>query len=277
MCLLRTHGVDMIRIEKSTKRVKLILFDKIKISIQNNIYAYFVKIFTLPHMKGSAKCLENKKYDVIGVSRALEAKELFPKNILSVSDTVDFVINNKVSVSRIGDGEELANNILGRDCKFPELKLKLTEIMAKGSNSKCLVCVNNFNADKEDLSLYWRRHFLNYWVNAVPPTIFKTLDFDNLGQYGDAYAFLFYFNGANKEEISERKRYIEQIWKNRKVLFVVNKDSKVLKDNECFSNVMLKDYIYGPEYDAYSQYSEIYNQIRENYSTDWLYGYCSCL
>ena len=133
-------------------------------------------------------------------------KELFPKNIISIEDTINYVINNRVSVSRIGDGEELCGTILGRNCHFEELKDKLTFIMKKGSTSNCLVCVNNFNADSENLSLYWRRHFLNYWTNTVPPSVFKNLAFDLRGMYGDAYAFLFYFNGASKQQVEERKR-----------------------------------------------------------------------
>ncbi|MBQ8886252.1 MAG: DUF1792 domain-containing protein [Candidatus Gastranaerophilales bacterium] len=260
----------MFRVVKSDKRVKFVIFNKLKISLKYNFISYFASIFTPPYRKSSAKRLESKKYDLIEVCRTLKMKEIFPKNILSIEDTISYVINNKASVSRIGDGEELGGNILGRDCHFPELKDKLTKIMKNGSNKNCLVCVNNFNADKEDLSLYWRRHFLNYWTNVVPPSVLQTLEFDNVGVYGDAYAFLFYFNGATSAEIKKRKRYIEQIWNNRKVLFVVNRDSKIVKDNECFSNVLLKDYIYGPEYNAYEKYYEIYEQIKNNYGTDWL-------
>lgn len=260
----------MIRIIENGQRVKIVLFDKIKFSMKYDLFSYVKKAFIPPHLKGSEKRLAEKKYSFEEVCRTLKAKEIFPKNILSIKDTVDYVINNKVSVSRVGDGEELAHNILKRNCKFPELAQKLTCIMKEGTNEKCLVCVNNFNGDSEDVPIYWRRHFLSYWTNVVRPEDFEKLEFDKNGMYGDAYAFLFYFNKLSKEQIEEGKRYIEQIWNGKKVLFVVNRDSKILKDNVCFKDVAEKAYIYGPECDAYASYKEIYEQIKNNYDKDWL-------
>ena len=259
----------MIRIVENGQRVKIILFDKVKFSVKYDLFSYVKKSFTLPSKKGTANILASKRYDLDEVCRTLKAKELFPKNIYSIKDTVDYVLKNKVSVSRIGD-EELAFNILKRNCKFPELAEKLTYIMKEGSNEKCLVCINAFNADSHEVPVFWRRHFLSYWTNVVRPEEFEKLEFDKKGMYGDAYAFLFYFNKLSYDQIEEGKRYIEQIWNGKKVLFVVNRDSKILKDDVCFANVAEKAYIYGPEYDAYASYSEIYEQIKNNYDNDWL-------
>lgn len=264
----------MISFQMIDDRIKIVLFNKIKLCLRVNLYHCLIGVFTFKFLRKRKLCmekiLENKKYDLIEVCKTLKAKEIYPKNILSVSETIDYIINNNVSLSRIGDGEELQDNILGRNCKFPELRMKLTEIMKNGSNTNCLVCINNFNADKENLPLFWRRHFLSFWTNIVPPDVLETLSFDKVGMYGDAYAFLFYFAGATKEQVNERKRYIEKIWENKKVLFVVNQNSVVLKDKECFKNVIQKEYIFAPEADAYSNYNEIYNKIRKNYSTEWL-------
>ena len=205
-----------------------------------------------------------------------EIRELFkfydnyPKNILSVDETIDYIIKNKVSVSRIGDGEELLHNILGYKCKYIELKEKLINIMKNGSNKNCLVCINSFIPANSDATVFTRNVHSYYWPNVVKFEKFKNLKFDNENMYGDAYSFLFYFKDNDTEKIrEEKKRKIRQIWQNKKVLFVVNEHSAIISDKTEFNDVKEKSYIFIPSHDAYSEYYKIFNEIKK-YDKDWL-------
>lgn len=212
----------------------------------------------------------NHKYTPEEIFNLLENKKLYPTNIYSIDETIDYVIKNKISVSRIGDGEELLYNMLGVKCLFPELRNKLLSICASGSDDNCLVCINNFNVDDIKVENFYRKAFTLYWANIVKADAFKNIRFSKKSYYGDAYAFLFYFNNTDKEEYELKKRKIEKLWENRKVLFIINKNSGILKDSECFINVKEKAFMFGPAKNAFSDYDRILKEISSNYSTDWL-------
>ncbi len=211
------------------------------------------------------------KFSYDEVLTLLECYQIYPKNIMSIEETINYTIDNKVSISRIGDGEELLHNMLEEKCKYKELGEKLRKICAQGSNDKCLVCINNFDADSSEVPLFHRKAFAYYWGIMVPPYKLKQIEFAKQPMYGDAFAFAFYFKDDDDVQTYEKKKkHIKQIWKGRKVLFVVNNKSLILSDNDAFDNVESKDYVFGPSHDAYSEYPRIKNEILEKFDKDWL-------
>lgn len=157
------------------------------------------------------------------------------------------------------------------DCKFPELAQKLKEICKTGTTKNCLVCFNNFHIDNKTSPEYFKKAWAYYYSNFATSESLKKIQFSNKLDYGDAYSFLFYFKpNDNREEIELKKRKISKIWNNKKVVFVINENSKILKDTECFKYVKEKEYIYGPSQDAYSEYNAILSKITKSYDTSWL-------
>lgn len=211
------------------------------------------------------------KFNYDEVLTLLECHNIYPKNIMSIEETINYIINHKISVSRLGDGEELLHNMLGEKCKYEELGEKLRKICAQGSNKNCLVCINNFDADSVEVPLFHRKAFAYYWGIMVPPAKLQKIKFDQNSKYGDAFAFAFYFKDDDTFQTFEKKKnHIKQIWKGRKVLFVVNKDSLVTSDNDVFNNIKQKDFVFGPSHNAYSEYTKIKNEILEKFDKDWL-------
>lgn len=233
-----------------------------------------MRLFLMSFFDESSKHLyevRNHKFSFDEMCGIVSDEHLYPKNILSVENTISKIISENLSVSRLGDGEEFAQNLLNANPKFPELKKSLQEILKYGSSEKCLVCINNFNVFDEKVPMYYRRAFAYYWIKNPVNSMTKSLSFNTTSDYGDAYAFLFYFSEADtKEETIKKSKYIAKIWEGKKVLFVISKHSKIPLDKSYFNGTAEKAFIFAPRENAYSEYNRIFRKITENYSQDWL-------
>lgn len=212
--------------------------------------------------------LKFHKFSIEEVQELFNVYKIFPKNILSIEETINYIVDNKISVARLGDEEEL-NAMLALTPKYPELKSKLINICASGSNEHCFVCINNFNADKDDLPFFFRRAF-GLLYSSLKRRTFERIQFNDKTNYGDAYAFLFYYYKCTEAEKNIKHSKIKKIWENRKVLFIVNSKSNILTDTSCFNNTKEKAFIFGPAQNAFSEYDKILNEIKNNYDTSWL-------
>lgn len=277
----------IVRLEK-TEKGSLIYLCGLKIRLRNNysfshLFIKFCKMLPIPNKMflNIARRLDGKydfdyqikyhQYNPNDIFELLKTFKIYPKNIMSIEETVNYIIHNRISLSRLGDGEEFWENMAGARCMFPELREKLLKICAHGSDKNCLVCINNFNVDKEDVSLFFRKAYAYYYSNTLTAEKLEMIDFSKASDYGDAYAFLFYFKlGDSLEETERKKEEIAKIWENKKVLFVVNKESPIINDKKCFKNTKEKAYVFGPGKDAYSDYSRIISEIKSKYDNSWL-------
>lgn len=202
----------------------------------------------------------------------IEQEKKYPKNIYSPTETIQKIIDNRLSFARIGDGEFLLmfgiDNVHGNNYK--ELGKALRDICKKGSNNRCIVGINTFGLYNET-----NRWFCWYYLKFIK-CIYENIEFNTFDYYGDAYAFkksiidkicikelsfkkssedLVYLN---KDIVSK----IKNIWFDRDIVFVINKNSLVKGDiYGLFSNVRKKDFVYIPEKGCYSEYDRILNEI----------------
>lgn len=219
-----------------------------------------------------------KKFSYRDIFALLDSYKIFPKNILSIDQTIQYILDNKCSVARIGDGEELLFNMVEENPAFPKLKQELLDICQKGTNSKCLVCFNNFNADSQEVPEIYRQHFAYYYTHIVTAEKLSKISFNAKSFYGDAYAFLFYVdNAATPKEQKRRKEKIKELWNGRKVCFVINRFSPILEDKECFDNVLEKKYIFVPQANAYAAKDSVLAELKELDKTWLIYLACGAL
>lgn len=199
-----------------------------------------------------------------------EQEKKYPKNILSVTETIRKIVKNKLSCARIGDGEFLLMS-KGKNGVFnnanPQLQKDLIEICKNGSNDKCLVCINPFHLYNNT-----SRWFCWYFLKEIE-NIYKTISFTKNTLYGDAYAFWYYsidqllyiHLGLNNSECylnEEHFEYIKTLWENRDVVFVCNSESGIRQDEiGMFSKVKSKNFITVPKENCYSEYDRIFNEI----------------
>ena len=178
----------------------------------------------------------------------------YPK-LYSPDETLDKIINENLSFSRIGDGEfNLCINEGNVFNKYDEkLSQKLMDICQTGSTDKCLICLNNYGVKN------FRNKWFIYHGVLYLDRILSTINFKK-DNYGDAY-FLFYTVEKSSTLSIER---IKSIWDNKKVVFVCNDNSEVISDKlNLFNNVIEREFVYVPARDAFDLYEDILQKIME--------------
>ena len=230
------------------------------------------------------------KFSEEDINLLIEYEKIYPKNILSREETMSKIINERLSVARIGDGEY--NVMLNQDNVWknnsPFLKDELLKILKQGSNNKCLVCINPYNLYEN--TVIW---FCHYWLSNIKK-IAKTFEFNKENFYGDAYVFSLFFEQVfkkiNLNELNassklngrylyvfdkEKLNYLKQLFNNRDIVFVTNKNSLVRSDElNIFNGCNSKSYIDIPEYSCIKEYDRIMREILKHDKKSLIYLEC---
>jgi len=188
-----------------------------------------------------------------------ELRAIYPK-IMTKQSTVDYVLNNKCSVARLGDVElEIAmnNHSPGWENPYsPKLGEMMRETLKVGTTKSILVCLNCIPNENDYCSLYMRYYYLTKFSYKK---ISKLFNVQNI--YGDALAFRI-------TSVTSLDK-VKKLWEGRKVLFVVGKDGTFEFENELFNNITEKAFIYGPCVNALCEYTRILAECLQ-YNKDWL-------
>ena len=178
----------------------------------------------------------------------------YPK-LYTPEETLDKIINNNLSFSRIGDGEFnlciKEGNVFN---KYDEkLAQKLINIIRAGSTDKCLVCLNNYEPDP-----CLKRWFVYHGVLYLD-RVLNAINFKKDG-YGDAYFLLSIMKNGNVQDVKR----IKTLWGKKKVVFVCNNTSLVITDKlNIFENIVQKEFVYVPSHEAFSLYEDILQKITQ--------------
>lgn len=191
-------------------------------------------------------------------------KVFFKKpKVMSDEQTINYILNNKCSIARFGDGELSLMN--GRSIGFQrvnkEITAKLKEIK---TNDKCLVCIpsifdkKTFNKNDITKSEY------SWWARYN--TIFGGLwnyRFKGNKVLGDAFISRFYLRKENKSIVKDYISKLKLLWENRDIVFVEGEKSRLGVDNDLFENSKSVRRILCPSKDAFQKYDEIKLAIEE--------------
>ncbi|MGL5963564.1 MAG: GT-D fold domain-containing glycosyltransferase [Fusobacteriaceae bacterium] len=187
----------------------------------------------------------------------------YPK-ILSTNDTVDWIIKNKGSITRYGDGE--FDICFERNCSSfqnssDKLKNRLLEIL-NSSNDKFMVCIPPFNSRYNNTkNCYGKLSFWEYYWLKNFNEIKKIL---KLKQYGNSFVSrsdVFYECDLEK---------VKKIWKNRKVIFVYGDNGRFEIKPELFNNIKESIEIKVSPKNAFSEYDQIMEKCLK-YDKDYLF------
>lgn len=189
--------------------------------------------------------------------------------ILSARETIDVLINNRLSICRYGDGE--LNMVLkyvfqshydsGFQNYDDKLASRLLEILQENNDNKNYIVglpgsafglgVSHLIPKVQHL---WRV-FSNYNVN----NLLRVINVKNI--YGETNFSRFYLSHKNKRGCGEYVDYVKRIWNNKSILIVEGQYTRLGVNNDLFANCRDVKRILCPATDAFNQYDIIYAQI----------------
>ena len=191
-------------------------------------------------------------------------------SIMSKEETIKFIINNKVSVSRFGDGEYSLIFKKRKNIGFQNLNESISKdlLLSFNSNSRdMLVCISDFLDEKKLNNLYGK--WLKEYVYNNYKDIDKIINYNYV--YGNANFTRFYhpdlWKTTNRSYlINEYVPLIKSIWNNLNILIVEGKDSKLGVGNDLFENAASVRRIVCPSSNAYNKKQEIITAIKDNHN-----------
>ena len=199
----------------------------------------------------------------------LISKTQKPPKVMGIDETMDYIIRNRPSIARFGDGEiKLAN---GTDISFqnasPELTRRMREVLA-ADDEEFLPCILSFFDYDPEATEYtnnhWKKHMSRYrhvWYRYTKPEIY----------YGNSFISRFYIEMQNKELAEERFKKLKQFWDGRNVIIVEGEQSRIGIGNDLFDNVRSVKRILCPVRDAFDSYDKIFNTAKKYGNDDVLF------
>jgi glycosyltransferase family protein len=189
-------------------------------------------------------------------------------NTHNVDETITKIIEDKVSVSRFGDGEY--KWILGQPQNSfqkddPLLAKRLLEVLQSDINSHIVcICYDNLKSQRKKSKLFWKKFFGRNWSRLL-----KLIPDDH--EYYDTHVTRFYLNeveSLGREGIEKRFNRLKQIWNERNLLIVEGRFSRLGIGNDLFDNAKSIRRILAPEKNAFDVYDNLFDSILEHISKD---------
>ena len=203
--------------------------------------------------------LSQKKYNL----KAKTIDILKGVKIKTPEETLDKLINENCSISRLGDGE--FDLIWGIGIQYQnvndKLVKKLREIL-ESNEDKLLIGINNaFDLDY----IYKYNDFAkNYWKGWLKDNKYRVLKLlSKKKQYYSALISRFYIDYEDKSSVSEYVEKLKKLWDKKDVLVVEGEFSRLGVGNDLFNNMNSIQRIICPSENAFDEYDEIFEKILE--------------
>lgn len=182
-----------------------------------------------------------------------EIKLEFPK-YLSVEETLKKIIEEKVSISRFGDGEfnlllenRKAQNIFQKKDKLLQERL---EKILKEENEKLLICLMPLEGKE-----------YNQLLKSIEPKFFERYWLENWNELKDRFSNQIIYGNTLVSRINVFEecslQNIKKIWEGRDVIFVYSMRGRFVKDSRLFDNIKTEEDIEIPPINAFDNYDEI--------------------
>ena len=242
--------------------LSILIYENISKLSHKNIKSYKVTNITEIHDYCS-DCkyrLNNLDSKCLECSIDLLFKDL---KIVSAEDTLDEIIKNNRSISRLGDGEYVIIFGGGNVYQEPneELSKRLLEIISNNNTNENLLVGISFLFQKEKFDLY-KESYIKYWNNFINKNKFKLLKILNLNKtYYSSEISRFYYRYKDKSHVPQYIAKLKQIWENRDILIVEGGLSRIGIRNDLFNKTKSIKRIICPAKSAFRVYNKILNSI----------------
>ena len=203
-----------------------------------------------------------------GIYKTIEEEYIYltnPKpNVLSVYDTIDYIIKTNCSVARLGDGEfailTMAGN-LGFQHKDEKLSKRLKEVL-DSKEEKLLICIPDIFDKKEyknrtkDNKKWWKNYMQTYrkvWYQNID--FYRTYGATNFTRY--------YITRKDKSDCANYFNSVREIWKNKDIIFIEGEKTRCGVGNDLFNNAKSIQRIIAPAESAFDRYDEILAEAKK--------------
>lgn len=203
---------------------------------------------------------ENLIYEM--EDRASKEHIVLPR-ICTVEETCEKIIQDRVSVSRFGDGE--FQIILGRDFivfekDYEELGIRLKEVLISNIEHHIVALADDYGCMQEirDENKYSIRRYMSEQKRREH---YKYIDMKK--QYYNAYIsrpYVIYSHGE-RERAENRFNKLKSIWDNQKILFIEGEFTRMGVGNDLFDNALSIERILAPNQNAFSVYQKIIDTV----------------
>lgn len=181
-----------------------------------------------------------------------------PFKVLSIEESLDYIIEHNSSVVRFGDGELaiIQGENIGFQEKNEELANRLKEVL-ESNEENLLVCIpgvfSSLKAHTKSAQKFWKINLMKtrkYWYNLCKN------DF-----YLNAFISRPYIEIKNKENSKVYFEKISLLYKDKDVVLVEGKYSRLGVGNDLFKNVKSLKRILCPTKNAFLKYDEILKEV----------------
>lgn len=192
-------------------------------------------------------------------------------NIMNSEETIEYIIRNKCSVSRYGEGEIWgiidSRNMIGFQKRDEKLAKELERVLCN-NNKNLLICLpyalNNISGRTKHSRSFWfnwsqenNQHTKTYML------ISKTAGINY--RFGDTQISRPYMAYQNKKRASRQFSELKKIWEGRDVLIVEGKYTRLGVGNDILANTKSIHRILCPAENAFDKYESILTEIKKNY------------
>ncbi|MCP8848752.1 SP_1767 family glycosyltransferase [Latilactobacillus curvatus] len=187
--------------------------------------------------------------------------------VMNISETLDYIIKNKVSVARYGDGEfkwMMNNNKNSFQDNSPELAQRLRKILISDSEDIIICIPDVFKSVKQYVP-----YSADSWRFLIGEYGFKWLEFTDKNKvYYDANITRPYVDRVNKNDSLSYFKKLKELWNNKNVILVEGDQTRFGVGNSLLENTKSVQRIICPHNNAFASYSEILKVTRQHSNID---------
>ena len=184
-------------------------------------------------------------------------------SVLSIDQSLDYLLEKGASVVRFGDGE--MDLIAGRSIVYqdfdPELSARLREIMSMESDERLMVCLSDVFTGLERYSIDAQ----NFWsLNHLPHFLEKYKNICRAPWYGSTFISRPYIDLEDKTPSVGYFAKLKKLWQDKDLLIVEGLTSRSGVGNDLFDGARSIKRIICPSRNAYSKLEAIKQAVREH-------------
>lgn len=202
-----------------------------------------------------------KKYllDIYWIYRTWPMRWNFPKYKISlIEETIDDIIQNRKSISRLGDADFLL--LIGaRDVSYqklsPEISAKLKEVVERRDDRIIIGLPDTLNSTRgcnRNAKIHWK-----LFLNTHGKKLAKYLD--TTYQYGNSNITRFYIDAKDKTIVKSYFDKFKSIWQGKDIVIIEGKYSRLGVGNDLMNGAKSIKRILAPHKDAF----QVYDQLKE--------------